>query len=81
MKHVTMPIQSMPIGGTATIIGVHGPEASVQRIHELGLVAGTDVRVIRKAPFNGPIELSVRGTHLGLRLVEGLTIMVQVHEQ
>jgi Fe2+ transport system protein FeoA len=33
---------------------------------EMGLVPGTEVTVLRKAPFRGPIEVGVRGTSLAL---------------
>jgi DtxR family Mn-dependent transcriptional regulator len=32
----------------------------------MGLTNGTDVIVVNAAPFNGPMEISVRGTTLAL---------------
>jgi Fe2+ transport system protein FeoA len=43
---------------------------------ELGLVAGTDVSVLRRAPLGDPIELAVRGVHLSLRKTEAAHIHV-----
>jgi ferrous iron transport protein A len=37
------------------------------RLADLGLVAGTEVKVIRRAPLGDPIEIEVRGYRLCLR--------------
>jgi len=33
---------------------------------DMGLTPGTEVTVIKAAPFHGPVELEVRGTKLAL---------------
>lgn len=38
----------------------------VRRLAEMGLTPGTEVKVVRSAPFHGPIEISVRGVSLAL---------------
>jgi Fe2+ transport system protein FeoA len=37
-----------------------------KRLEDLGLTPGTEVKVVRSAPFNGPVELQVRGSRLAL---------------
>ena len=37
-----------------------------KRLEDLGLTPGTRVRVVKSAPFNGPVELQVRGSRLAL---------------
>jgi len=37
---------------------------ATQRLCDMGLTKGTEVKMIRRAPINGPIELSVRGTNI-----------------
>ncbi len=69
-------LQSLPIGGTGVIAAVRGPQNAVRRINELGLTKGTAVTIVRKAPFGGPIEVSIDGTHLAVRLAEDLSIDV-----
>lgn len=69
-------LQHVPVGGSAVIAGVRGPERAVRRISELGLLQGTAIKVIRKAPFGGPIELCVDGVHVAIRLADGLSIDV-----
>jgi Fe2+ transport system protein FeoA len=43
---------------------------------ELGLVPGTKVQLVRRAPMGDPIELIVRGTHFSIRRSEANRIHV-----
>ena len=38
----------------------------VKRLTDLGLTPGTEVTVVKSAPFNGPLEVCVRGSRLAL---------------
>ncbi len=42
-------------------------QEAVLRLYEMGLVPGTQIQVLRKAPFNGPIVVKVMGYDLCLR--------------
>jgi ferrous iron transport protein A len=79
MDKRTSTIQALPIGGTGVIADVRGPLNAVRRIHELGLTKGTTVTIVRRAPFGGPIEVSIDGTHLAVRLADGLIIDVHTN--
>ena len=59
------------------IARVEGDPPVARRLMELGLVPGTVVRVVRRAPFGDPIELVVRGVHLSLRRSEARLIHVE----
>ena len=61
-------------GGVIARLG--GDPAIMRRLMELGLVPGTEVAVVRRAPLGDPIELSVRGLHLSLRRTEASHIHV-----
>jgi ferrous iron transport protein A len=37
-----------------------------RRLAEMGLTPGTEVRLIRKGSFHGPVEIEARGTTLAL---------------
>ena len=49
-----------------------------RRIMDMGIVKGTEVIVIGKAPMGDPIELQVRGYVLSLRKSEAKDIMVEL---
>ena len=38
----------------------------IKRLTDLGLIPGTEVTVIKSAPFNGPIEIFFRGSRLAI---------------
>lgn len=50
----------------AEIISVAGGWMATKRLADLGLTPGTKVKILRKAPFWGPIEIEVRGSKLVL---------------
>ncbi|MBU3091676.1 ferrous iron transport protein A [Clostridium sp. CM028] len=49
-----------------------------RRIMDMGIVKGTEIVVIGKAPMGDPIELQVRGYSLSLRKSEARDIMVKL---
>jgi DtxR family Mn-dependent transcriptional regulator len=50
----------------ARVAFIKGGRQSARRIQEMGLTPGTYLRMVNAAPFNGPIEVEVRGTSLAL---------------
>ncbi|MCK6553116.1 ferrous iron transport protein A [Candidatus Binatia bacterium] len=55
---------------------VGGDRAFRRRLMELGLVPGTRVEVVGRAPLGDPIELLVRGCSLSIRRGEALCVTV-----
>jgi DtxR family Mn-dependent transcriptional regulator len=53
-------------GETGKVAFIRGGTKACQRLLDMGLTNGTEVEVINSAPFNGPLEVSVRGTILAL---------------
>ena len=45
---------------------LRGDKKIVQRLSDLGLTLHTEVKLLRKAPMNGPIEIRVRRTNLAI---------------
>jgi Fe2+ transport system protein FeoA len=41
-------------------------ERCARRLNDLGLTPGTKVTVVKSAPFNGPLEVSFRGSLLAI---------------
>jgi Fe2+ transport system protein FeoA len=63
--------------GERAVIATLDCEPSVaRRLMELGLVPGTAVKMIRRAPLGDPLEVAVRGVHLSLRRSEASRINV-----
>jgi ferrous iron transport protein A len=51
--------------------------AASLRLREMGLLAGTEITLVRTAPLGDPLEILVRGYHLTLRKSEGEQILVE----
>ena len=69
-------LDALDPGESGVIARVDGDPAIARRLMELGLVPGTSVAVVRRAPLGDPIELSVGGLHLSLRRTEASHIHV-----
>ena len=48
---------------------------------ELGLVEGTILRIVKRAPLGEPTEIKFRGSHLALRLDESADLLVERAEK
>ena len=64
-------------GEAGIVAGYSEAQDLHHRLKELGLVAGTRVRVRRCAPLGDPMELSIRGYHLSIRKQDAKTILVE----
>jgi Fe2+ transport system protein FeoA len=54
-----------------------GTEKVVRRLSEMGLTPGSEVKVLRKCSFQGPLEIEVRGVALALGYTLASAICVQ----
>ena len=53
-------------------------ELCIKRLTDLGLTPGTNVTVVKSAPFNGPLEITVRGSRLAIGRGMASRILVDV---
>ena len=63
-------------GESAHIISFHKDLTLQSRLVEMGILPGVEVRVLKKGPFNGPIEIKVRCYELALRYQDAMQINV-----
>ena len=59
------------------MVKVAGEGALRQRILDMGLTKGAEVRVRKVAPLGDPLEITVRGYELSLRKREASCIVVE----
>ena len=50
-----MTISELRVGKRARIVEFLSNGAFIERLQELGLTPGTEVTVVRRAPFSGPM--------------------------
>lgn len=75
-----MRASELKIGQRAKIEKISGTSANKKerlRLLELGFVRGTEISVVRRAPFGDPIELSLRGYNIALRCADAAMIEVK----
>ena len=60
-------LSTMTTGQSATVHALHVDTGFRYRLHALGFRVGKSLKVIRIAPFNGPLQLRVGTTDVMLR--------------
>jgi ferrous iron transport protein A len=73
----SVKLSDLPIGATAIVREFPKSGTGSVRLREMGLLAGTQVTLVRCAPFGDPIEIKVRGYHLTLRKSEAAHVLVE----
>jgi ferrous iron transport protein B len=71
-----MKLSDIEVGGRAVIVKVAGHGGFRRRIVEMGFIKGKMVEVLNRAPLGDPIEYSVMGYNVSLRLSEAEKIEV-----
>jgi len=69
-------LDQLAAGERGVISDIDCDPSVARRLMELGLVPGTEIEMIRRAPLGDPLEVSVRGAHLSLRRSEARHIHV-----
>ncbi len=74
-----MTLFDMVSGDTGRIVRISGagPKGIRQRLLDMGVTRGTEVRVERHAPLGDPVEISIKGYCLALRMQEAQEIEVE----
>lgn len=71
-------IADLSVGQRAEITSIRCDRRTSRRLMEMGLLPGTEIRLVRVAPLGDPLELKVRNYSLSLRRSEAARIGVQV---
>ncbi|MCB2209809.1 FeoA domain-containing protein [bacterium] len=65
-------------GQTAKVRRVNGEGAIRQRLLDMGLTRGTEIKMVKTSPLGDPVEYTVRGYNLSLRKAEAKMIDVSI---
>ena len=71
-------LNEMKSGQKGVVDHFSGNDSEQYRLMEMGLLVGTEVRFVRRAPLGGPIEVEIRGFHLSLRVQEAEQIGIKI---
>ncbi|MBP9946320.1 MAG: ferrous iron transport protein A [Vicinamibacteria bacterium] len=77
VRIVATPLAAVADGSSAIVRRLVLPRATARRLFEMGLLPGTRVRVVRRAPLGDPIELRLRNYSLSIRREEAALIEVE----
>ena len=64
-------------GETAVIQTFNAGLNLQSRLVEMGILSGVEIRLIKKAPFKGPIAFKIRGYEVSLRHGDAEQILLQ----
>lgn len=72
----TIPLDMAENGSVVCIHSINGRGPIPRRLMEIGFLRGTQVKVLRRAPLEDPIEFELRGFLVSLRREEAHLILV-----
>lgn len=73
------PLSDMRPGERGIVHACNTHSELIYRMQEMGLLPGTPVRFIRRAPLGDPLEIEIRGYLLSLRRKDAADILVAVN--
>ena len=78
MKEVKL--NDMGPGDSGRISKISGAGTSKKRLMDMGLVRGSEIKVIRTAPLGDPVEFEIKGYSLTLRKQDAEAVFVEVED-
>jgi len=72
-------LSELPQGKQRRVARVEGADDISQRLLEMGLTPGAQVRMLGAAPLGDPLEVELRGYRLSLRKLEAARVEME-HE-
>ncbi|HNU92534.1 MAG TPA: metal-dependent transcriptional regulator [Spirochaetota bacterium] len=75
------PLSELREGQSAAIVRVLGDSPLRKRLMDMGFRRGEKITVVKYAPLRDPMELSIKGYHLSLRVEEARDIIVRPLER
>ncbi len=71
------PLNTLRTGRCGTILSIDAPEELIARMRAMGLQPGRRIKIIRRSPFQGPIQVRAGQTDIIIRRTEAAAIRVQ----
>ncbi|MDN5342163.1 ferrous iron transport protein A [Oceanotoga sp. DSM 15011] len=71
-------LHSLKPGQKCIIRSLNSSGIEGQRLLDMGFIRGTELKVVRNAPFADPIEILIRGCNISIRRDEASLIGVEI---
>lgn len=75
---MTKLLSNFSVGETGKIIAVKGEGRVRRRLFDMGITPGVEVKMKKRAPLGDPVQVTLRGYELSLRLVEAEFVEAEV---
>lgn len=72
-----MTLRELEIGSTARILAVGGEGSLRQHFLDMGVIPGTEIKLMKLAPMGDPMEFRIHGYELTLRLADAEKIEIE----
>ncbi len=79
-KVTTLPMSELQKGESGIVIEINTKGLMRQRLMEMGLTRGVEVKFLRKGAFGDPTSYLIRGTVIALRKEEASEIKVKKND-
>ena len=73
-----LQLNELEPGQKGVVVSIKGSGATRRRIMDMGIVRGSEIKVIRRAPLGDPVEFEIRDYNLTLRKREAERIYVSL---
>lgn len=70
-------LSALPMGTTASILGINAETHLEQRLQALGFRIGKQISIVRKAWLGGPLHVRIGTTEIVMRRRDARSIQVQ----
>jgi len=74
---ILISLNDLKPGEKAIVKQIASDSEDINYLQELGLLEGTEIKIIKRAPFGDPFEIDLRGYRLSLRREKAQSIMVE----
>jgi ferrous iron transport protein A len=78
LSKAQMTLDRLPIGKKANVMSIQAEGAVRRRMHDLGMIDGTEIQPLYKSPSGNPVAYLIRGAVIALRSDVSDKIMVSV---
>ena len=72
-----MDLSELKIGDSAKLIEVKGEGSERQHLLDMGLIPGTIVKLVKRAPMGDPLEIVLHGYNLAIRISHAKNLIVK----
>jgi Fe2+ transport system protein A len=80
MEKTQITLDKLKEGQHGVVLAVGGSGMLRRRLLDMGLTPNTKVMVVKKAPLGDPLEISLRGYDLSIRMKDASEITLKLSE-